>query len=293
MKNQYVGDIGDYGKYSLLRYLSQRGIAVGINWYLTGNDGSSDGRFTEYLSEPDERIFDPIVYDNLKTIVSAYRPNLRSVQMIQKADIIPGASYFGEEIPVDALTPAERAQARECWLLRSEDSLQNSDLIFADPDNGISYTKTARRKGAEKYILPEEVAEYYHQGKDVVFYCHKGRRRREEWEQVKVAMKLFIEEAKIMVLTFHRGTQRSYIFILHPEHETDYDLILNEFVAKQWRNSKAFSREETIDTPSNALYRRFRTGFAAPVMGEVYPKGSQIKQNEDGTVTVLPDTETK
>ena len=46
MKNQYVGDIGDYGKYGLLRFLSNHGIRIGINWYLTENDRSNDGRFT-------------------------------------------------------------------------------------------------------------------------------------------------------------------------------------------------------------------------------------------------------
>ena len=38
MKNQYVGDIGDYGKYGLLRFLSNHGIIIGINWYLTEDD---------------------------------------------------------------------------------------------------------------------------------------------------------------------------------------------------------------------------------------------------------------
>ena len=42
MKNQYFGDIGDYGKYSLLRAFSSERILVGINWYLTEDDGSGD-----------------------------------------------------------------------------------------------------------------------------------------------------------------------------------------------------------------------------------------------------------
>ena len=51
MKNQYVGDIGDYGKYGLLRFLANRGIKIGVNWYLTDDDGSSDGKFTKYLKK--------------------------------------------------------------------------------------------------------------------------------------------------------------------------------------------------------------------------------------------------
>lgn len=49
MKNQYVGDIGDYGKYSLLRAFAEEGVKVGVNWYLTDNDGSNDGKFVDYL----------------------------------------------------------------------------------------------------------------------------------------------------------------------------------------------------------------------------------------------------
>lgn len=39
MKNQYVGDIGDYGKYGLMRFLRDAGVSIGINWYLTPDDG--------------------------------------------------------------------------------------------------------------------------------------------------------------------------------------------------------------------------------------------------------------
>ena len=38
MKNQYVGDIGDYGKYALLHMFAAAGERVGVNWYLTEGD---------------------------------------------------------------------------------------------------------------------------------------------------------------------------------------------------------------------------------------------------------------
>ena len=58
MKNQYVGDIGDYGKYGLLRFLAERGIQIGVNWYLTKDDGSTDGKFTKYLEISSEAVYD-------------------------------------------------------------------------------------------------------------------------------------------------------------------------------------------------------------------------------------------
>ena len=54
MKNQYIGDIGDYGKYGMLRYLEKSGVKIGVNWYLTENDDSNDGKFTTYLDNDKE-----------------------------------------------------------------------------------------------------------------------------------------------------------------------------------------------------------------------------------------------
>ena len=33
MKNQYIGDVGDYGKYGLLHFLKLSEINIGVNWY--------------------------------------------------------------------------------------------------------------------------------------------------------------------------------------------------------------------------------------------------------------------
>jgi len=68
MKNQYIGDIGDYGKYGLLRFLAQRGLRIGVNWYLTENDDSSDGKFVDYLNKEELRSADPTLFDFLRSI---------------------------------------------------------------------------------------------------------------------------------------------------------------------------------------------------------------------------------
>ena len=70
MKNQYVGDIGDYGKYGLLRFLANQGIKLGINWYLTADDGSRDGKFTDYLNQSSERVYDPELFDALRAVAA-------------------------------------------------------------------------------------------------------------------------------------------------------------------------------------------------------------------------------
>ncbi|MBQ6293763.1 MAG: hypothetical protein IJK77_07850 [Lachnospiraceae bacterium] len=251
MKNQYIGDIGDYGKYGLLRFLAERGIKIGINWYLTENDGSNDGGFTYYLKNKDDsdKDYDPIVYFELKRIVEKYERDQKDIRMIEVADLIPDALFFNDQVDSNHTDPQERARARYLWYYRSKLALKDAELVFADPDNGVSYTKTSRNKGCEKFILPEEIAQYYYDGKDVVFYCHKGRRKDEAWERTKVQIKDYVCDARLFVLTFHRGTQRSYIFVVHPEHADRYEVLLTEFLSTLWgQEQKAQKAPFTLET---------------------------------------------
>ena len=195
MKNQYVGDIGDYGKYGLLRFLANRGIRIGVNWYLTENDGSADGRFTHYLKQDSEEIYDSAIYKALKKIAFHKK---KTVQMVEESGIIPGASFYNEVLKSSSLEVGARESFRDHWFEASFPSLQGAELIFADPDNGISYRKTARTKDSEKFILPDEVARYYDKGKNVVYYCHKGRRKQEDWEQAKIEIKDHVKDAQIL-----------------------------------------------------------------------------------------------
>lgn len=231
MKNQYIGDIGDYGKYGLLRFLANHGIKLGINWYLTENDGSSDGRFTGYLNHPEERIYDSELFDALQRIANLPDKNIK---MIEQAEIIPKAEFYSEVLNSHVLEPYARELNRELWFNNSTLILGDVDLIFADPDNGISYRKTARMKESAKYILPKEVKYYYNSGKNVVFYCHKGRRKKEAWSQAKMQIKEYIRDARILAVTYHRGTQRSYIFVLHPNCFLKYEQVLTDFLASDW-----------------------------------------------------------
>ena len=262
MKNQYVGDIGDYGKYGLLRFLAGKGIKISVNWYLTENDGSSDGRFTDYLLKPGDRICDPELFDTLKEI--AFRSD-KTVRMVEAAGIIPGAEFFSEALKSSCLEPEARAIHRRLWFNNSTLMTRDAELIFADPDNGISYRKAATAKDSEKYILPEEVAAYYRSGKNVVYYCHKGRRKNESWEEVKTGIRKQIRDAQILVLTFHRGTQRSYIFAVHPDQYLKYCRLLSEFLESRW--GSMFTGE--------------------PVSGNVFPSDTDTTGNPAGVFSEL------
>ena len=74
MKNQYFGDVGDYGKYGLLKFLGERDVKIAVNWYLTKDDEnkSGDGGFIDYLKEKNEQKYlkyDPDLFATLKEMV--------------------------------------------------------------------------------------------------------------------------------------------------------------------------------------------------------------------------------
>jgi len=217
MKNQYFGDVGDYGKYGLLKFLAEHDVKIAVNWYLTEDDDRpGDGKFTKYLEKEEYSKYDQDLFGTLNEMVLP-EPEVRDVKQFELKNAIPDAIYYHTMLNMhDLKTISERKAFRNEWHKKALDSCKNVDLVFLDPDNGLM-EKPKYSKAAEKYIFPCEVEEYYKRGQNVVYYCHKGRRKPEPWESYKLYMKNYLPDATFMGLTFHRGTQRSYIFICHPE----------------------------------------------------------------------------
>ena len=239
MKDQYIADIGDYGKYSLLRAFIKAGEKVGINWYLTDDDGTSDGKFTDYLYDDTRRSlrrYDPELFDALKEIKALDR----SVQGIELSGILGDTVFYNRRMIFEG-TSKERLNQRAEWHLAAMEQLSGVDLVYLDPDNGLK-SSVATSKAAGKYVYASEIEGYYEEH-NVVFYCHKGRRTTKEWERYKAKVPKLLPGAKPVVLTYHKGTQRSYIFLIHPKDYDRYRKILDSFL-KRW--GEVFT-EETIE----------------------------------------------
>lgn len=109
--------------------------------------------------------------------------------MIEKSGIRPETEFFSEILKSSSLDVKSREWKRRLWFNKSTLLLHDAELTFADLDNGISYRKTSGIKDSEKVILLADVCEYYNSGRNVVFYCHKGRRRQEDGRQAKVEIR--------------------------------------------------------------------------------------------------------
>lgn len=73
MQDNYVGDIGDYGKYGLLRHVTAAGLRLAVNWYRvapTRPGKQEDGKYISYSLQAEKyRHYDPELFDCLAGIV--------------------------------------------------------------------------------------------------------------------------------------------------------------------------------------------------------------------------------
>lgn len=158
---------------------------------------------------------------------------------IENSDILPRTKFYSEILKPEG-TPNDREQERSSWFHESIFELKDSELIFMDPDNGLLESDDATKIGGENYVLSSEVESYFLSGYNVVYYCHKGRRPNEQWEAHKSLMFTRVKDAKPAILTYHKGSQCSYIFLIHDKDFVKYRKIIDGILIRWY---KVFSEE--------------------------------------------------
>lgn len=175
MQNKYVGDIGDYVKLAILRALSP-GYRLGIAWWLVADEHQKkDGRHTSYLCEPEKwRRFDPDLFDGLRRIVAS---DARSVAALEKGAFLPGCLFASATLPLPVAL-VERVPARKRWISEIATTLNDADLLFLDPDNGIEPDRfRPRRKTAVKSVTFDDLASLKRKNRTLIVYHHQTRRK--------------------------------------------------------------------------------------------------------------------
>lgn len=232
MKDQYIADIGDYGKYGFLRYLAKQNIKIGVNWYLTCNDKRSDGSQTKYLYIPTYEAYDPELYLKMKELGSL-KPEKKEICMVEESGLFPSFSFYHEILKTDELPVKEREAARKQWHEKALEKLKDAELVFADPDNGLSEEIEIMEKGSQKYILPCEIKKYFKRGQNVVYYHHRPRKKGEAWMADKTIMK-DLDGARLLAVSAHRWINRAYIFVVHEDEYEFYCNTIDGFLNSKW-----------------------------------------------------------
>ena len=105
-----------------------------------------------------------------------------------------------------------------------------------------------------------KLKQYYDSGKDVVYYCYKARRTSQAWKKKMTELTAGCPQVRIIVLTYRRGTQRSYIFGIHPERYVFYDSMIRNFLKTNWGGALPLAIR--IFRFSERNYRRDKTNAA-------------------------------
>jgi hypothetical protein len=176
MKDQYIGDINDYRKYTLLRALARdSGLHIGVCWMMTPNDDRTDGNKRLYLRQPNRwRHHDPDLFDELAALLS-----IDSSPPISRVEVLPslkGMTYVNA-------TVSDGLAEREAYMAAAKATLIGSELIFFDPDNGLNVASIKKgNRNSSKYIYRDELADFYRTGKSLLVYQHYPRIHRGTFE---------------------------------------------------------------------------------------------------------------
>ena len=175
MQNRYVGDIGDYIKYALLRALIQdeQDCALGVAWYLYPDESNNDGRHTGYLHAPEKwESLDEELFGCLRKIVCCEQR--REVAAIEESGILENAVFYNHMLVPDKASRdyAGRESFREQWFECLKKKLSECRIVFADPDNGLA--DEGYRWGTQKHWkrMPLREAKALAQERVGVFYHH-------------------------------------------------------------------------------------------------------------------------
>ena len=250
MQNRYVGDIGDFGKYGLLRSLcrvertanSDQSLRLGVVWYLYPDEShNSDGKKVGYLASSSGnhsrfRECDSDLYDALHQLVSH---DHRHVTAIRDSGILPSdTKYFEQALSYPRSQRRTARQAtRDNWLQGALAATADADMIFVDPDNGISETMDPWLKKGPKYVFMDDLQQFAKRGQDLIIYHHLGRHGTAK-QQIKYWAGALQRDLSLprkpWSLWYHRGTARAYFVVSQERHEAILRDRLSSFLNGPW-----------------------------------------------------------
>ena len=212
MQDRYAGDIGDFGKIGLLKALQAQGLSIGVNWYLVepmDTERKSDGTYKQedgkYLIPEKLQVCDTLLAEKLTKIAKS---DHRSIRSLDQGNFILNARYYSEPVSV---------AGREEWHKKALDLLNDLDIVFVDPDNGM-LVKSVGKKSVKsvKYTFYEEVRDYVRRGQSVLIYNHRSRKQETQYFHeicYKLQEATGITETDILKITFPKCSVRDYLAV--------------------------------------------------------------------------------
>ena len=243
VQNRYTGDVGDFGKYGLLRILAggpgEQRLRLGVVWWLVPSEShNEDGRYVQYLDAAHEERFracDPELYDGLRQLV---RHGPREVAAVREMGLLPGKTvFFDRLLSYEGVPRDECLPVRDEWCNDAQQTTEGCDLVFLDPDNGLATKRMWRGSNDLKHVFTEEIAPYVDRGQSVVVYHHYGRHGSHADQTRSLSVQLVDElglEQPPIALRYRPWSPRAFMIIPAPAHRSSLRERVNSLLGGQW-----------------------------------------------------------
>lgn len=224
MQNRYAGDVGDFGKFHLLRSLfNSYDFNLKQIWYLYSDEShNSDGMYINYFEKVKNS--DIELEECFKKLVIGKR----SVKALEKANLINNCSYYSKYLTKDG---KDCLIHRKKWFKNALDFSKDSDFIFVDPDNGMAtkvdkenkeieilgFESFSKKSKAGKYIFFDEIKRLYSNTRCLVIYHHLNRLLPHNEQVTILKYELEKEFPKVIAIKHKPYSPRVYYFVLEDE----------------------------------------------------------------------------
>ena len=258
MQDNFVGDLGDFGKYGLLRVLTGLcseqpridRLSLGVVWYVPDDEtvartkpghGQRVGYLFDQRTREDWRSCDKTLFSDLRNLVCGER-SLRAVG--RRGIIGPDEAFHCQPIRLPA-SLVEREVERRTWLEHALQFVRGRDLVFLDPDVGLADPATGkaprklslRSQDAPKYVFMWELDEFLRQESSVIVYQSFPRADPSdsirEWREILCTR--YPRRVLPNIVTFQ---SRAFVILATADHAAIIDRRLRELTGRgsPWGN---------------------------------------------------------
>ncbi len=249
MQDCYAGDVGDFGKYGLLRALCGDDLRLGVLWYrFESCDGGKDVGYLELSRSAAFERCNPQLFRAMRTIVQG---GTRTIAAVEASDALPdGKACFSEELNITSDDSwGERQRQRSKWLADGFERVAGTQVVFADPNTGLEIPSVGPvavggrgSNDGRKYAYYHDLQPHWEAGQSIVVYHHSSRSVKGESVEIQVGKRIealrrhfrLPRHQKVMALRYHRGTSRTYLVVPAPEHAARLVERCGAFVESLW-----------------------------------------------------------
>ena len=242
MQDRYAGDVGDFGKFSLLRSVfASKSNKIGVIWYKFPNeDHNSDGLHVGYLEDSSYKACDNELVEKLSHVVSVDR----SIAKLESLHLLPESTVcYASELNFHLLHPgqtniaiAARRNERLQWLQKAITSVSGCNIVFLDPDNGleIQTIPNIHQIRSGKYAYYSEVEQLF-KNKDACVIYHHMNMNNPHHVQIKFrAQELkdkIVKDGSVFAIRFRPYSPRAFFVCASQQASPEIRNKINGFIS--------------------------------------------------------------